>query len=111
MGKSLASPSPSPYLAPSLPSVVRPTTPSRRSSYLSDLDVLQDDADDHPDGRLRAVSRTVRGWSDLVVAKVEENAGLCLIALSQGLVCPLACYRARPKANPRDIMVLTATPR
>jgi hypothetical protein len=95
MGKSLAS-SPSPYLAPSLPSVVRPTTPSRRSSYLSDLDVLQDDAGGHPEGRLRGVSRAVRRWSDVVVAKVEENAGLCLIALSQGLVSPLPLLPCTP---------------
>jgi hypothetical protein len=35
---------------------------------------------------LQVIRWRVLEWRDKVVMKVEENAGLCLIALSQGLV-------------------------
>ncbi len=70
----------------------RPSS-SRRSSYLSELDIDDDDVDllqgdERSSGhvRLQAMRGRALGWKDQVVIKVEENAGLCLIALSQGLV-------------------------
>jgi hypothetical protein len=95
MGKS---PSTSPYLAAaaastrSRPPSIR-STASRPSSCFSELD-MDDDAVARASGwygRMADARRLAKGWSGKVVAKVEENAGLCLIALSQGLVSAEGC--------------------